>query len=397
MFLFVTVTSCTEPYALQTFNDEKTLVIEATITNQFKNHRILISRSYNLQETSKTHEVGATVYIKDSNNTIYTFDEKTDFYESTTAFAILPNIEYELFVNTTDGITYKSSVEKLSSEVPFIDNVTPNVVIKDGVRGVSITTLANDAANTSKYYRYEFENTYKIIAPGWIKDSLAVTGNSENNNPPNEIEYQFQVIPRNPLSESKTCYKLYNSQSIMVNNTTDLASNNTFELLFLNQMNPEIMHRYSVLVKQYNQTQGAHAFYTTLKKISESNSILSSLQPGFINGNIKSNNSANKVVGYFDVCSYDEKRIFFNYLDLFPGEQLPPYFRECTINNYDSTVRLQPYFYPQFGMSALATEAQSGRSILFEKIGTVYKMLYLPHCGDCRLLGSNARPSFWID
>lgn len=397
LLLYVIAQSCTEPYALNTYNDEKTLVIEATITNQFKNHKILISRSFNLQDSDKTHEIGATVYIKDSNNIIYTFDEKTEYYEATTPFAILPNVYYELFVNTSDGINYKSFVETLPSELPFIDNVTTTVKIKDGVRGVSITTKANDDANSSKFYRYEFENTYKIIAPLWSKDSLTVTGNSENNNPPNEIMYEFTTILRNPLSESKTCYKLDKSKEIIVNNTAELTSNSTIELLFLDQMNPKIAHRYSVLAKQYNQTQGANSFYSTLKKITESNGSLSSLQPGFINGNIKSTNSTNKVIGYFDVCSYTEKRIFFNYVDLFPGEPQPPYLKECEILQYDVNQKLSPIFYPPFGLSMLVSHTRSGRVLYYQQQGNLYDMSYTPACGDCRYLGSNARPSFWVD
>ena len=40
-------------------------------------------------------------------------------------------------------------------------------------------------------------------------------------------------------------------------------------------------------------------------------------------------NPDDKVIGYFDVASVTSKRIFFNYIDLFPNESLPPYYTEC--------------------------------------------------------------------
>ena len=39
---------CTEPYVLQTSNFEEALVIEATLTNEFKKQQIKLSKTYRL-------------------------------------------------------------------------------------------------------------------------------------------------------------------------------------------------------------------------------------------------------------------------------------------------------------------------------------------------------------
>ena len=44
------LSSCTEPYLLQSSNFEEALVIEATITNEFKKQQIKISKTYRLEE-----------------------------------------------------------------------------------------------------------------------------------------------------------------------------------------------------------------------------------------------------------------------------------------------------------------------------------------------------------
>ena len=89
-----------------------------------------------------------------------------------------------------------------------------------------------------------------------------------------------------------------------------------------------IRNRYSILVKQYVQSLAAHTYYETLKEISDNGSILSQTQPGFFRGNISSvDNPREKVIGFFEVSSYSEKRIFFNFSDLFPKTPAPEYKR----------------------------------------------------------------------
>ena len=48
----ITSISCTEPYAIQTNTFEDALVIEATITNEFKKQEIKISRTFTFEENT---------------------------------------------------------------------------------------------------------------------------------------------------------------------------------------------------------------------------------------------------------------------------------------------------------------------------------------------------------
>ena len=169
-----------------------------------------------------------------------------------------------------------------------------------------------------------------------------------------------------------------------------------FSIRFISQDNYIIADRYSILVKQYVQNLESYNFYYTLQKLSNSGAILSPIQPGFIYGNISNvENKNEKVIGFFDVSSFSEKRIFLNYGDLFPGETLPPYFYKCEILDYDKTkLKPNPSITPWDGNTSLAKNTNQGNIILYQNNNPIYRMIQ-PECGDCRTVGSNIIPAFW--
>jgi poly(hydroxyalkanoate) granule-associated protein len=104
---------------------------------------------------------------------------------------------------------------------------------------------------------------------------------------------------------------------------------------FTGQDNPIISHRYSILVRQYLQTPEANSFYRSLRDFSSSDNIFSQVQPGLLEGNISPVGDGDSfVLGYFEVSSVSESRLFFNYVDFFPGEPLPPYFDESNCDRF---------------------------------------------------------------
>ncbi len=121
------------------------------------------------------------------------------------------------------------------------------------------------------------------------------------------------------------------------------------------------------------------------------------IQPGFIEGNIARIDNANeKVLGYFEVANVSQERIFFNYEDYFPGEELPPYAISCGF------LGAPPTSTPA-GTSPLKDLIDSGFSVYVRNNnGEVAPpagpyLTALRACGDCTVLGSNVVPDFWIE
>ncbi|MFD2943157.1 DUF4249 domain-containing protein [Flavobacterium notoginsengisoli] len=392
------ISSCTEQYVFRNTDFESALVVEGTITNELKNQIIRLSQVYQLEETGPRMEKGANVFILDDQGNEYQFTEKDTVYESLTPFRAEPGRKYQLKIKTSAGKNYASDEQVLTTETK-IDNVTATVETVNGERGVQINVNSFDPSNTSKYYRYEYAETYKIVAPVWdpreaVMDSYPATpANPVEGTPGSPAGENILVRPRN--RETRTCYSSKKSNDIILNNTNSLSEDRVhFPVRFISNQNYIISHRYTIFVKQYIQNLAAYTYYKTLKDLSSSGSVLSPKQPGFFYGNIKSvENPSEKVIGFFEVSAVSSDRIFFNYADLFPREPLPPYYEsDCDIRNFVDCTGLPPCSGPQL------RDAIRSRSLVL--VSTNYEDEYgmvKPACGDCTSFSSNIVPPFWVD
>jgi len=392
---------CTTPYNYQANGFEDIIVIQATITNEYKFQEIKLSRTYTLAESTPKFETEAVVYVTDDAGNKYEFEEGDGTYLSVAQFQANPDRQYQLHVLTKNGKSYISSTEKLTTQTP-IENIQATPVTKNDILGVQITVNSNDPTNTSKYYRYEYEETSKIVAPKWYSIEAVVKMFPAGSNPKGEIVFQ----ERSKEKEAKICFSSQKSNTILLTSTNDLSADKVinFPLRFISSTDNYIRNRYSILVKQYVQSLASYTFYETLKNISSSGSLLSQTQPGFFSGNIKAvDNPGEKVIGFFDVSSYSEKRLFFNFTDIFPKEKIPEYQYYCPEESQIPEALIDQYYYNYcFADNSVC----KGNEILdFIRTGikiyypnkTPSYLLYSIQCGDCSTFSSNIKPSFWID
>lgn len=385
------ICSCTDPYKLQTNTFEEALVIEATITNEFKQQEIKITKTYKFEDDGPEAVTGADVIVSDEAGNSYHFEE-TDpgIYVSSEEFQAAPNLNYHLNIVTADGSSYSSANEKLTA-VSAISGVTATEEIVNGLRGVSVKVNSFDPTGQSKYYRFQYEETYKIIAPYWAPFTVSVE-------PDDQIGYSIDdVIVFNPRTyEAEICYSSAFSNTIMLANTNDQTEDRIqdYPVRFIDYQDKILRNRYSINVKQYVQSLAAYTFYKTLSEISgNGGSILSQNQPGFFSGNLRSDdNPDEKVIGFFEVSSVSQSRIFFNYHELFPSEPLPDYFYECEVFSYD-----QALFDPMNPQGRdLRSNIVAGTLLYYTHDGNLFYMVK-PKCGDCTKFSSNVRPSYWVD
>ena len=390
--LLILLFGCTEPYLLQTSNFEEALVVEATITNEFKKQQIKISKTYRLEENGPVFVENADVTIEDNLGNIYHFIEGDEVYESENEFEAIAGRKYNLKI-VANGKVYTSTQENLTKVNP-IENVEVRDLTISGVRGAEIKVKSFDPTNSSKFYRYEFEETYKVIAPKWVPYTVTV----------DPITKDLIYTPR--TYEARTCYSTVKSNELLLHSTTNLSEDRVdFMVRFIPVVNPIIMHRYSILVKQYIQNLEAYTYYNTLKTISGTDGILSQNQPGFFSGNITCTNNPNeKVVGFFDVSSVSSQRIFFNFEDVFPDTIQPDYFVDCWDNCVEPIEFWCPGTYNYcFGFNAINMctgnvvetflNMTPQRELYYSGVTTV--RLVPQQCGDCTFISSNVVPPFW--
>ena len=390
LLLFVILFSCTEPYLLQTSNFEEALVIEATITNELKTQQIKLTKTYRLEENGPEFIENANVTVEDNLGNVYTFIEGDEVYESQNPFQAIAGRKYKLKI-ITNGKTYTSTQEILSTVNP-IQNVEVNDFNLSGERGAEIKVKAFDPTKSSTYYRYEFEETYKVIAPKWRPYTATI----------NPMTHEFIFTPR--TYEAQTCYSSFKSNELLLHSTSNLSEDRVdFMVRFIPVSSPIIKHRYSILVRQFVQNLASYTYYNTLKKISGNGSILSQNQPGFFSGNITCESNPNeKVIGFFDVSSVSSQRIFFNFNDVFPGTTEPGYFYDCYDNCIEEDFFNCPGAYNycfEYGPSSTCegvdaiTALNSGYEIY--NYGPNPLQLIPPPCGDCTTFSSNIVPTFW--
>lgn len=384
------INACVEPIDIETLTFEDVLVIEAKITNEFKHQEVKLSRSLRFEDEELNYESNADVKIVDDNSTTFQFIESSKGrYYSVDKFEAQSGGVYQLHIKTKSGKSYISKKVELPNTTQINDVYASREIDDLGNDGISIFIDSYDSNGNSRYYRYEYEESYKIIAPYWSPFDMIVV----------DDRYLVKVLK---TEEEKTCYNTVKSNTIIQTETTNLIEDKVskFEVRFIPRSDAIISHRYSILVKQYVQSLEAYTYFKTLNKLSGSGNIFSQNQPGFFNGNIFSeDNIDEKVIGFFEVTSFSSKRIFFDYYDFYPEEPLPPYFIECELFAPSTTMHVGD---PSRLMMALESgnvkyyeDNPNYPNPLDEEEGK-YNVVEAA-CGDCTELGNNVKPDFWED
>jgi hypothetical protein len=379
---------CVEPSEAESLTFESVIVIEATITNEMKQHQVQLSFSYAFEEERPEPVRGATVLVEDDQGAEYLFEEAAPgTYVSRDAFAAVQGRSYQLKIET-NGRSYASESAQLTPLAQMDSLYAERYTNNNGLEGVAIRVDASSPSGNARNYRYTFEESYKIIAPFWAPKILII---------PENPDFECRVLTRERFNQGRVCYAIDQSRDIILTNTNDLGQDlvDGFIVRFISRENYIISYRYSILVRQYVQSDAAYTFFETLDSFTGSESIFSETQPGFLEGNVFAEGEAEeKVLGYFDVASVNDQRIFFNYEDFFPGEPLPPYVEPCQIGSppiagFGGCI-LKPIVEADliryYGDNTEPPPRGQGPYLTVSKV-----------CGDCTALGREEVPDFWTE
>lgn len=381
------VSSCVEPFEAETGEFLSAMVVDATITDELDNQTIYLSTTYRFEEEEPTAVTGAQVTVMENgNNTIPFTEVAPGEYRSQQAFAAQPGATYALDIRTVDGKSYQSQTAMLPNAVA-LDSVYADRIISDlGEDGVAIFVDSFDPSGDSPNFRYEFEETYKIISPEWNAFELFSTG----------IECGVDVIPK--TVQNQVCFATNISSDIILASTANLEENRVqrFMVRFMGRSNYILSHRYSIEVTQYTQSDEAAAYYGALDQFSSTESLFSDSQPGFLIGNVFAEEDPDeKILGYFDVSAVARKRIFFDYVDFYAGEPLPPWVNPCR--------EIAPKLISQGGARCILSAMVEANQVSYLNVNEDPPFEEGPYfvvpreCGDCTVLGTNQRPAFWTE
>ena len=401
---FILAFSCREPFEIESIAFESALVVEGTITNEMRNQEVIISRTFLLNENGPVIENNAQVIVEDSQQNMYVFHQDvTGRYISEAPFQAQENTSYKLFITTNDGKRYESLNVELTPTSEITRLYADFEVEEDNVK----VFVDNDNENSeAQFFRYEYEETFKIIVPKFEPTfNIEIINLVEDELLEILLEYDITLVPKTQeQQQAEVCYTTNKSSGINQASTNELNDNVVFRfpVRIIDKGDSVLRERYSILVKQYVQNIESYTFYRIVNELGGINSLLSENQPGFVAGNILALDSeGEKVFGFFESASVSSKRIYFDYRDF--NLLKPMYNLDCEYNaetgnenhlrlDYRITGEVPGDFPERLTLFRLLTE---NNYKYYTNEGEFVYFIVSPGCSDCTSFSSNIIPEFW--
>jgi hypothetical protein len=372
--LSIMITSCLESYFPSFMEDEiNTMVISGNMTDQEGFNYIYVSKATNLEIPRYIFLNGCSGYVSDQFGNHFSLESsgegKYRFWMNKKD--LIPGVKYKLYIKCPDGHEYESADEAL----PFptqLDSVYANWEISGSNnplvprQGYQFYVDVHSANTELKYFRWIVDETWEYHSKF-----------------PMEWYFDGKLRRLDQIDYSKMiCYITVPKANIFTLSTSNLTENKFigFPLHFVPNTSEKLLYEYSVLVKQYGQTELAYKYLTELRQNIEDQGGLYERQPIRVHGNIHNiSDEKEKVIGYFMATSLVTKRISFSNIE-------------------NLNVDLSAYCVPWIptNMSVLEYLAYVSPSLypVYLLNDTVLHLADQP-CFDCRLKGGSLeKPAF---
>jgi hypothetical protein len=336
---------------------------------------ISLSRSLNLDDSVPDRpELNAQVVIETSGGDSYNLVDSAGSGVYVSAALNLDTMhQYRLVIATSDGNKYQSDFVS-SKLVPPIDSAGWELANdpSTGLQAANIYVNAHDPANATRYYRWDYLQTYKHV-------STYTTSWGDSN----DIIYALPVG-----YSTHSCWSTVLSQNIALGTTITLSQDviSHVQIASFQQNDPTLDIGSSFLIRQYPLTEQGYAYWLSVQKNSQTLGGLFDLQPSQIQGNLQCiTNPANPVIGFVSASNVQESRMYISNKSL-PGWQSV---------HIDTATSCQ--------VAIIATDPLN--ELLWNYPDTSYGPYYFPsgglivapkRCMDCRYQGGTIeKPSFW--
>lgn len=331
---------------------------------------IRLSRTRNLADARKaSFETKALVQVEGEKTKAMTLAEtSTGVY--TLSSTLGPGDRYRLRVKTSGGTEYLSDYVAIK-QTPPIERLTWQPLSN----AVQIYVDTRDPSNNTRYYRWEYQDTYEFNSA--YEPLLEVA-------PGNTIRDRSSATPENIYK----CWTSGASTEIMIGSTERLSQDvlSKQPLLLVATNTPKLRVKYSILVRQYAQTREAYEYWDNLKKNTEQLGSLFDPLPSQLPGNIRCvTNPSEPVLGYLSGHTVAEMRLFISNAEL-PAIVIPNGNESCMLDTVEAKYQSAMIASGMLPVSTLdGTPYSKGVDVLMSHKA----------CVDCREKGTNIRPSFW--
>lgn len=367
-------TCCIEPYDPHVENPpDSYLVVNVAVGDAEAVIRLTRSQAVNSEELPEP-ETGAQVTIETESGTSYSLTEQQAGRYTSSGMNLTTTDKCRLKITTADSKEYESVYVPVLF-TPAIDSISWDT----DADGLNLYVNTHDPANNTRFYMWEFEETAQYQS--------AYQSNYIYNTATDTVEL------RTEKNDIYNCWRSLESDNIMIGNSSRLASDiiTNFPLLSVPANSWRHGVKYSLLVRQYALSRDAFNYLENVKKTTEEVGSLFGPQPANVEGNIRCiTNPGEPVVGFFNVSTLTQKRIFIN-----PAE-LPEEWHKIRTRNFSG----ECYFVPTDTVLMADLLAEPERYLLLNPIVEAEIIGYTTHnsraCIDCRRGGGiNVKPDYW--
>ncbi|NML66083.1 DUF4249 domain-containing protein [Hymenobacter sp. RP-2-7] len=345
--------------------------------------RIHLARTIALATTSSPPaEKGARLFIFDDQGTRYALTERSAGFYQSDSLLLNPARQYQLRITTagSGAANYESDLVPLKV-TPAIDKLDYYVAGDQ----VQLRVSTHDATAQSRYYRWSFVETWEFNA--------AFHSN---------IEYYAKPGPGQAIISARstpiyTCWRTERPTDIVQTTSAQLSQDalTDYVVRTIPARAERFKVRYSVLVSEYVETAPEFAYNELLRKNTEAVGTINDPLPVQLTGNVHRVGNAEPVLGYVGAHTLRQQRLFISRADL-PARALEDYdtpYNTCQANisyycdpqgTCDKLGVYDLFRLPAYIPLDFASDA-GGDGILGASA----------ECADCRLRGSNVKPSFW--
>jgi hypothetical protein len=363
---------CVDPYPPDVPAAAQSYLVVDGFINSKGSTTIKLSRSLGLASASAIPaETKATVYVLDNLGTRYNLTENPVGTYTLPAQTLDPQRQYQVRITTAKGRNYASDLVAVKTTPP-IDKLS----WQPTGNGVEIDVDAHDPTGNSRYYRWDYVETWQFNTAYSTKLEYAASTKS--------------VQPR--TDDIYTCWRTELSPFIKQTTTSQLSQDvvANYPLIAL-PYNEKLRIKYSVLVLQYAQTPEEYAYWEALSKNTQNLGTLNDPLPSQLTGNIHCLTDASEpVLGYVGAHSVTQERLFIDYNDL--PKPLPRIantgYETCTVDTVLLRDGLELFRLNLEVPFDTWYTAPPNRKVIGYFASTT-------ECVDCRVRGTNIKPSFW--
>jgi len=362
ILLIVFSMSCKEEYMPPNGALEKPLLVVEANLDPSNTTSITLSRTTNLNDPTVIRtENNAVVTVEDKNNTVFSLTNRGNGLYTGNLNLVINN-EYRLRIKN-GGKEYLSDWVKTIFNPP-LDSIS----WKEEEDGVHIYVNTNDPTHTTKYFRWDYNETWEIRTR-YFSEYIYINGGLRRRNLPAE--------------DVSVCWKFSPSTGIFLANSERLQTGiiSQSPIVFIPRGDEKLLVRYSIIAKQYALEENAYNFFEIMKKNTEDIGSFFGPLPSELRGNIHClTDPGEPVIGFVTSSAATQKRIFIH---------------ESEVSNWRTFYQCEEIFVPN-NRDSINYFAGVGWIPVYYSMPIDKYFFTSPYCADCKSRGGiNIKPTYW--